>query len=245
MQVDMQSKRKISLRSVHKYEKKAKLKISDNDDRPALFDKIPSEILLIMVQYLTKKSLIAWNGVNRRFYESSVQKLWSHPSPWGYAKVYMHEISHLPIKTLHSKFLINQRNVPYMMMYLPRTLNEYIINDYIHRATLLPALNKKVKIIIDAAYLCRSEDHNILERNYIDIVNDLNIQVELGPIGRVHFYDDESDLQNVDEYDLQALERSHFRRLYIERVRMSRKDLLIDFLCSTKIDEMYLNFFQY
>ena len=102
-----------------------------------------------------------------------------------------------------------------------------------------------MKIIIDAAYLCRSEDQNILEGNYIDIVNDLKIQVELGPIGRrVHFYD-EPDVENVDEYDLQTLERSHFRRFYIERVQMSRKNLLIDFLCFTKIDEMYLHFFQY
>ena len=123
----MESKRKRSLRSAHKYEKKVKL----NNDQPILFDKIPFEILSIMVQYLTKKSLIAWNGVNKRFYESSVQKLWSHPSPWLSAKVYMHEISHLPIKTLHSKLIINHHDASDIMTYLPRTLNEYNIDDYI------------------------------------------------------------------------------------------------------------------
>ena len=242
MRVDMESKRKRSLRSAHKYEKKVKL----NNDQPTLFDKIPFEILSIMVQYLTKKSLIAWNGVNKRFYESSVQKLWNQPSSWLSGKVHIYEISHLPIKTLHSKFLINQYDVPDIMTYLPRTLNEYIIDDYIERAEyFLPALNKKVKIIIDAAHLCRSEDQNILEGNYIDIVNDLKIQVELGPIGRrVHFYD-EPDVENVDEWDLAALEKSHFRRFYVERVKISRKTSLIRFLCFAKIDEICLNFFQY
>ena len=46
-----------------------------NNNKPSLFEKIPSEILLIIIQYLTNKLLIAWNGGNKRFYETSIQKI--------------------------------------------------------------------------------------------------------------------------------------------------------------------------
>ena len=110
-----------SLRSEHIHENKVKL----NNDEPTLFEKIPSEILSIIVQYLTKKSLIAWNGVNKRFYESSIQKLWKQPSSKLYGKAFTQEISHLPIKTLHSKFLIDWYHVRNIKRYLPQTLDEY------------------------------------------------------------------------------------------------------------------------
>ena len=266
--MDMESQRKRSIKSVHKYGKKVKLdnnepneskresslrsehihekEVKLDNDEPTLFEKLPFEILSIIIQYLTKKSLIAWNGANKRFYESSIQKLWKQPSSKLSGKVHIHEISHLPIKTLHSKFLIDQYHVPTIMTYLPQTLDEYIIDDYILRAeNILPTLNKKVKIIIDAAYLCRSEDKNLLERNYIDIVNDLKIQVELGPIEKINILYDEPDDEKLDAYDLQTLKKSHFRRFFAERIQLSHKNTFINFLCCTKIDEIHLNFFQY
>ena len=129
----MESQRKRSIKSVHKYGKKVKLdnnepnekEVKLDNDGPTLFEKIPFEILWIIVQYLTKKSLIAWNGVNKRFYESSIQKLWKQPSSKLYGKAFTQEISHLPIKTLHSKFLIDWYHVRNIKRYLPQTLDEY------------------------------------------------------------------------------------------------------------------------
>ena len=69
------------------------------DESPSMFDKIPIEILELMVEYLPKKSLIAWNRVNKRFYESSVEKLWRHPGSWLWCRARMHELTHLPIKS--------------------------------------------------------------------------------------------------------------------------------------------------
>ena len=76
-------------------------------------------------------------------------------------------------------------------------------------------------------------------------MNDLKIQVELGPIGKLNILEDELDDEKVNEYDLQRLKKSHFRRFYGERIQMIFKRDLIKFLCSTKIDEIHLNFFQY
>ena len=121
---------------------------------------------------------------------------------------------------MHSKFLIDQYHVPTIMTYLPQTLDEYIIDDYILRAeNFLPTLNKKVKIIIDAAYLCRSEDQNLLDRNYIDIVNDLKIQVELGPIEKINILYDEPDDEKVNEYDLRRLKNLIFDNFMLKEFK--------------------------
>ena len=70
-------------------------------------------------------------------------------------------------------------------------------------------------------------------------MNDLKIQVELGPLERINILDDEPDDEKVNEYDLRRLKKSHFRRFYVERIQMIFKRDLI------KIDEIHLNFFQY
>ena len=246
---NMSLRKRKSLRSGNNDEKRMKLTVPEGnnvDKSPSMFDKIPIEILELMVEYLPKKSLIAWNRVNQRFYESSIEKLWRHPGSWLWCRARMHELSHLPIKILNSK-MVRDSTLLDIVAKLPETLQEYIIDDFIYESEdFLKFLDcAKVRIIIDAAILCRSQEDNDCEESYVDTVNDLNIQVELDQIGKAHFYG-EPCIEMVDDNDLKMLAGCHFRQFYIERIRhIDEKDDLMDFLVHAKIDGIYLNFFQF
>ena len=134
------SRRRRSLHSENHYTKQIKLSVyedsNDNDGCLAVFDKIPFEILLLMVQYLPKTSLIAWNRVNKRFYDSSVQRLWHHPGSRLWNKARMHQLSHLPIKILNSKMVRDSTELN-IVTTLPKSLKIYIIDDWIYESFLV------------------------------------------------------------------------------------------------------------
>ena len=242
----LSSQKRRSLHSENHYAKRIKLTDSNDDGNClAMFDKIPFEILLLMVQYLPKTSLIAWNRVNKRFYDSSIQKLWHHPGSWLWNKARMHQLSHLPIQILNSKMIRDSTELN-IVTTLPKSLKIYILDDWIYESEdFLKFLDTKVTLVVDAGVLCRSQEENDVEENYLDTLNDLNIKVELGPIGKAHTYG-EPCIEMIDDNDLKELTRCHFKQFYVERIKhMEEKDDLIDFLLHTKIDEIYLNFFQF
>ena len=142
--------------------------------------------------------------------------------------------------------MIRDSTVLNIVTKLPESLKVYIIDDFIYESEdFLKFLDTKVTLVIDAGVLCRSQEENDVEENYLDTLNDLNIQVELGPIGKAHTYG-EPCIEMIDDNDLKELTRCHFKQFYVERIKhMEEKDDLIDFLLHTKIDEIYLNFFQF